>query len=412
MASSLVPINFIIDNFNTEIQLDVCGNLFKSVVTMDASAVADLKVDASLVRLAFQIQTDASDVINTSSADIKYFIDRNSFWGYDISNSFAINASDAQMNHADTTVKIMDSTSVPTKNMVCHDFVRFLAMKLFNTPYGVDLFNNEQELLDDIRNKSQKVWTTIDKELTKYDVTDRPTLSSSSGFGGVNYESQVAHAGIYGPSGWKYYINSDTGNISKKLLDQMAEQNPARLQNIQNTTDIQSLPLISGDTISLKLTVTPADKQEMLTDVPVMGARSFRIRYNLVDDYAITHVGKVARAGDENDLYREFNIPFTAPPPGPSAPSAPDSTTIFLSDLGSGEMLVEWTEVSGADSYEIRYTISGSSLVTASIPSGVTGYNLYNILGLAPGTYDVEIRATNAHGSSPYSSPVVSVVIA
>ena len=60
MASSLVPINFIIDNFNTEIQLDVCGNLFKSVVTMDASAVADLKVDASLVRLAFQIQTDAS----------------------------------------------------------------------------------------------------------------------------------------------------------------------------------------------------------------------------------------------------------------------------------------------------------------------------------------------------------------
>jgi hypothetical protein len=316
------------------------------------------------------------------------------------------------MNHADTTDKIMDSTSVPTKNMVCHDFVRFLAMKLFNTPYGVDLFNNELELLDDIRNKSQKVWSTIDKELTKYDVTDRPTLSSSSGFGGVVYETQVANAGIYGPSGWKYYVNSDTGNISKKLLDQMAQQNPSRLTTIVNTTDIQPLPFVAGDTISLKLTITPANEQEKLTNVPLMGARSFKIRYTLADDYAITHLGKVPRAGDENEYYRVFNIPFTAPAPAPSAPAAPDSSSITLMALGSGQLIVDWVEVSGADTYEIRYTIAGgSSFTISSIPFSPSGFNSYSISSLVPGTYDIEINATNAYGTSSYSSPALSVVV-
>ena len=309
---SSTPIDFIVDNFNTDITLDVCGNLFKSLVTMDVSAIADLYVDASLVRLAFQIQTDASDVVNVGSTDIKYFIDRETFWSNDYDHSFAINAADAQIDAAETSTKtpIMDGSAVPEKNMVCHDFVRYLSLKLFNTPYAVDLFNNEQELLDDIRNKSQKVWTMIDKELAKYAVIDYPNLSSYSGYDDVSYESQHLTIGEkYGPSEWKYYINSDTNNISKKLLDQMAQQNPARLTTIKNTTDIQPIPFVAGDTISLKLTITPAYGQETLTGVSPFGARTFRIRYNLVENYASSHLGEVARAVDENFSHRKFTRP-------------------------------------------------------------------------------------------------------
>jgi hypothetical protein len=302
------PINFIIDNFETAITLDVSGNLFKSLVTMDVSGVADLYVDLSLVRSAFQIQTDASDVINASSSDIKYFINRDIFWNYDTSHSFAINPADAIYNFADSSVNIMNATDTPQKNMVCHDFVRFIASKLFNTPYGTDLFQNELELLNDIRDNSQKVWFTIDKELAKYDVVDRPALSSVVGYDGVNFESQVLHDGTY--SGWKWYSNDVSGNISKKMLDQMAYNNPARLRNIANTTEIQPIPFVENDTISLKLTVNPADGQETLTGVPPLGARTYRIRYKLKDGHSPSHTLDVSRDVDENLLYREYVVPF------------------------------------------------------------------------------------------------------
>jgi hypothetical protein len=312
MSTTKIPttkIDFIVDNFNTEITLDVSGNLFKSLVTMDVSAITDLYVDASLVRLAFLIQTDASDVVDVSGSDIKYFINRESFWSTDASHSFAINAADAQIDAANTAplVPIMDGSAFPEKNMVCHDFVRYLSLKLFNTAYGVDLFNNELELLDDIRLKSQKVWSVIDKELAKYHVEDYSNLSSVVGIGNVNYDDQVSHAGTYGLGNLKYYVNTD--NICKKLLDQMAQQNPARLTTIQNTTEIQSLPFIGGDTISLKLTIKPAVGQENLTGVSAFGARTFRIRYNLIEDHSGDHDDEVARAINENNSYRTFIPP-------------------------------------------------------------------------------------------------------
>jgi len=308
MSSSSNPINFIVDNFDTSIQLDVCGNLFNSIVTMDVSAVCDLYVDIELVRRAFQFQTDSSNIINSEDEDIKYFIDRDSFWNYDSDYSFAINPADSQINTFETSLlePIMDSSSEPTKNMVCHDFVRFLSKKLFNTPYGVDLFDNESELLDDIRHKSTLVWSNIDKELTKYDVKNRQFLTSYVALDGTYYDVQENSSGEYGPDSWKYYLNDDTENVSKKLLDQISTQNPARLQNIQDTTDIQPIPFLAGDTISLKLTISPANGQHNLTGVVPIGSRTFRIRYNLVNDHKPFHVRDIERSIFEFVTYRKF----------------------------------------------------------------------------------------------------------
>jgi hypothetical protein len=302
MSSS---VHFIIDNFDTAIQLDVCGNLFKSIVTMDVSAVCDLYVDTSLVRSAFQFQTDSSHT--GSEGDIKYFIDRDAFWNYDPEHSFAINPADAQINTSDTVVKIMDSSSEPEKNMVCHDFVRFLSKQLFNTPYGVDLFDNEEQLLNSIRNKSTQVWSNIDKALCKYDVKDRQFLTSYVTLDDTYYDVQENSSGVYGPNDWKYYLNDDVENVSKKMLDQIVGQKPARLTTIVNTTDIQPIPFLAGDTISLKLTISPADGQHLLTDVAPFGARTFRIRYNLVDNHKSNgHTADVNRSSSESVTHRKF----------------------------------------------------------------------------------------------------------
>ena len=312
MSSS---VHFIIDNFDTAIQLDVCGNLFTSDVTMDVSAVCDLYVDASLVRSAFQFQTNASDVMSDHEEDIKYFINRDTFWSDDPEHSFAINPADAQINTSETSTldPIMDSSSEPTKNMVCHDFVRFLSKKLFNTPYGVDLFENEGELLNNIRDKSQKVWSNIDKVLCKYDVTDRPELSSQVAADGTYYDPQALSSGVYEPNNWRYYTfldgYLDGENVSKKLLDQIAGQNPARLTTIRNTTDIQPIPFLAGDTISLKLIIFPADDQHNLTGVEQIGARTFRIRYNLVENHKDGHDDEIEQDVNEYASYRKFIPP-------------------------------------------------------------------------------------------------------
>jgi hypothetical protein len=79
--------------------------------------------------------------------------------------------------------------------------------------------------------------------------------------------------------------------------------------------------------------------------------------------------------------------------------------------LGYGELVVDWVEVSGADTYEIRYIIGGFSFSIGSILSSPSGFNSLNITGLVPGTYDIDINATNAYGTSPWSSPALSVVV-
>lgn len=316
--ASLSPIEFIVPNFETEITLDVCGTLSAAFYTMDVSAVADLNVDASLVRLAFQIQTDASDVVDASFSDIKYFVDREAFWASDSDHSFSINAADAVLNTAATAplVPILDSSAQPSKYMVCHDFIRYIASKLFNTPYGVDLFKNEIDLLNDVRLKSQKVWAVIDNQLIKYDITSRPG-SNTTIMHGVTYDAQASPLGTLGSD--NYYSNDDVDNVCKKLLEQMAYYNPARLSTIRNSTDKQPIPFIGGDSISLKLTINPEPNQHNLTNVSAFGARTFRIRFNLIEGYLDTfdHSQEVLRdltdltsSGEpENNNYRTFVPP-------------------------------------------------------------------------------------------------------
>lgn len=312
--SNTGPIDFIIENFNTDIQLDLSGQLQRAFAGIDASSTAVLYVDASLVRDTFKIQIDSSDVIDASSSDIKYFIDRNAFWGNDVSHSFSINAGDAVISGSDGIIPVASFN----KNMVCHDFTRYLSLKLFSTPYAVDLFNNELELLTNIRAKSQKVWGTIDNELLKYDIRSIPYTPSyevidlSLAGVRVSYTPQetIGYGGLWNESGtdYKYFTNDASGNITKKLLEQIAQYDPERFATmLQNTTNMQSLPFLSGDSISLKLTIRPEPTQHILTDVEPIGPRTYRIKYTMLDNYKPLHSGEIQRDTAENENHRLFD---------------------------------------------------------------------------------------------------------
>lgn len=269
MAST--PIDFILNNFDTDITLDVCGNFAGVLYSMTASAEAIIEVDLALVKEAFQFQSDASDVLNGPASDLKYYVKSDSFWLANFNRNAADAAVQPTISSSITTGPIASGYDVD-KSFVCHDFVRFLAEGLFNTHHGVDLLDNEEELLHDIRDNAREVWDTMNLELTKYNDVDGTGMAGSLNVDGVG----------------AYYSNDvESENLTKKLYEQMIYTLSGKQRFIVGPTTIsdsglrQPLPFQEGDSISLKLNVSPAAGQEDLTGVANFGSRSYRIKYVL-----------------------------------------------------------------------------------------------------------------------------------
>lgn len=257
-----MSINFIIDNFETNISLDVSGTMLGEPDSFDASSNAIIEVDLALVKQAFQFQSDASEVLNLAPTDVKFYLSETPFWN----SGFKYNVADADEQMGGTVGPI--ATGYPSnKNMVCHDFIRFLSLRLFNTYNGVDLFDNEKDLLDDIRLKSVDVWTKMESELAKY-----------NDFDGTHIDLKTDSAGK------KYSTNEVIDSIVRKLYEQMISTLSGR-ERFKNmiTGDRQDLPFQADDTIQIKIIINPESNQHLLTNVGALEPRSYKIIYKLKD---------------------------------------------------------------------------------------------------------------------------------
>ena len=148
--------------------------------------------------------------------------------------------------------------------MVCHDFVRYLADKLFNTHHGVDLLDNEAELLENIRLKATKVWDNMNTVVDQYK-DDNITLTNQDANGDY------------------YTTNIDTDSIVRKLYEQMIYTlaGKERFKGPIITGVRQDLPFEVDDTIEIKLIINPQPDQHTLTNVSVLGPRTYKIIYVL-----------------------------------------------------------------------------------------------------------------------------------
>jgi hypothetical protein len=178
------------------------------------------------------------------------------------------------MDHTQSTNPIASANSsgalVPNKMLVAHDFVRYLAYKLFNTPYGVDLFNNEVDLLKGIR----RICDGSSAGHTWYDIVSKINAVGTSG----------TNPNIVGTAGSKYMTNADTStaNLGRELLQQLLKTVPERFASIGNTDSPQPLPFQTDDSISFKLTIAHATGQELVTGVLPFSPRSYEIRLIMV----------------------------------------------------------------------------------------------------------------------------------
>jgi hypothetical protein len=279
-------VNFVLESLNSEVTMDLCGNLFSEEIPgLDVSATAVLYVSIDDMKSVFQFQTDSDDINNLADADIKYYVD-NASWPI-------LNPANAMLDVPGlslTPIAISNSAgSLPSnKMMVCHDFTRYLASKLFGTHFGVDLFNNETELLQNLR-------LICDDDAvpghTWNDITAKIIKVSKSG----------DHEGLAGDDGSQYMTNdtNDNTNLCRVLFNQLIKNDISRFRDISVGIDSpQPLPFLPEDSISFKLTISPASEQEALTGVEAFGGRSYEIKLVMVP--ALEVVNTVV-ADDEDD---------------------------------------------------------------------------------------------------------------
>jgi len=264
--SNITPLDFVLTGLDVSIAMDTsAGLVFGNEPSMDASAGAVIYVKTSDMRKVFQFQTDASDVDSEASTDIQYYVNMDQ-WPSDL----VLNPSQAMMNKSThgsynpiATVASSGQSYSPDRMLVKHDYIRYLALKLFNTHYGVDLFSNEDNMKEDLTSKGHNTWQN-------------------------DISANLHTAYTNGP-----YTNNDTGryNFSREILHFIVCGDRDRLVSdsssngtIQHTEDKQPLPLIDGDKISFKITIHPATDQHLLTNAATIPSRSYHIQLYLTSD--------------------------------------------------------------------------------------------------------------------------------
>lgn len=268
--ATVQPIDFVLSTLDTTITLEVSGSLLaQEVAVLEASACAVFDVSRGLMREIFKFRTDASDVNpDSDGTDIQYSIDYASWPNTNIAHASLHSTDLTGISQSATNITAGQPNALATgeigggfdrnRSMVKHDFIRYLAQKLFNTYLGTDLFNNEQELKDEIVRLGGTVLDSVVADLTTaHNMTNATTTSD---------------------------------NIGREILKQIAHADPDRLRTgldhgIQETADFQSIPFANGDTLIFNVTINPAAGQHALTNLAdEIGGRKYRIVLHICDD--------------------------------------------------------------------------------------------------------------------------------
>jgi uncharacterized protein YjbI with pentapeptide repeats len=253
-------IHFALSGLNQTFNLSTLAILDSSSVNMDATdATSVFYVRLSDITNLFKYQSDSIDINNVSDHDIKYYVFHRK-WPAELK----INPSHSMMNKQESLNMLGVGEGYSSdKSLTKHDFIRYIAFRLFNTIHAVDLFRNETELQENSVYLGETVRYNIDTIL--------------SGISTTSANATMA----YDASGNKYLTNDSSGNtnLCRELMRQIAASSPSRFYN--NGADdagLKNVPLIENDTIQFKLVIQAAVDQNLLTGVSVIPSRSYTIK--------------------------------------------------------------------------------------------------------------------------------------
>ena len=257
---SNILINFTLSGLDqTTLMMSICGRLDASAVYLSATdATAVFYVKLSDMREIFKYQSDSFDINDISASDIKYYVfNRN--WP----TALKINPAHAMLDKTESSGMLGNTTLFNSANsMAKHDFVRYLAKKLFNTIFAVSLFNNTTALLENATEGGEDIRSNMNSVLSSISTTSADETMA------------------YDASGNKYLTNDTTSNtnICRELIRQVAVTAASRFSSVTDTTLPQSVPFIENDTINFRVSFHSTATQHLLTDVTNISARSYMVK--------------------------------------------------------------------------------------------------------------------------------------
>lgn len=285
-------VNFTLESLASEVQLSQLAQVLKTDIPVltDIDATAVYYVTLTDVKNIFGYQTDSFDTINADNSDVKYFVHYDKFVALGLNPANAMmDVSGLSENAIATMVK--DGTPIPSdKNLVAHDFLRHIAKDIFKTHYGVDLFSNEKEVIQDIRS------VCSDAALGNVMYGINETVKN------VSTISEAVVSGLEGDANAKYMTNANhtSENLTRVLLEQMMGAEKERFAEIVDSSGEQSLPFKADDSINFKLKISAADDQHLLTrsDTPV-ASRTYKISLVVIADADAADKVNTPAAADE-----------------------------------------------------------------------------------------------------------------
>ena len=276
-------LHFSLVGLNQAFNLTTLASLDTLNLIADATdATAVFYVRLSDMTDIFKYQSDSADVNDVNATDLKYYVFHRK-WPAELK----INPSHAMVNKAESA-GMLGSTDIftPDKALVKHDFVRYIALKLFNTIHGVDLFANETDLQENATYYGESIRHNIHEIMSG--------ISTTSGD-----ESMACDA-----SGNKYLTNSASGNtnLCRELMRQIAAAVASRFYNNgADNTGMKTVPLREEDTITFKVTIQAAATQNVLTGVTEIPSRSYTIK--LVLKSSVTSVTNVNTVVSDSEMF-------------------------------------------------------------------------------------------------------------
>jgi hypothetical protein len=253
-------INFSLAGLNQTFNLSTLATLDASSISVDVTdATAVFYVRLSDINNMFMYQSDATDITNVSADDIKYYVFHRK-WPTELK----FNPAHAMMNKNESIGMLgINEGFTNDKSLVKHDFIRYIAHRLFNTIHAVDLFHNEVELNENSVYLGETVRNNIDTILSG--------ISTTSSSGTMSYDA----------SGNKYLTNDASGNtnLCREIMRHIAAVAPSRFYNNgTNDAGLKNVPFIENDTLQYKVVIQAAASQNALTGVSVIPSRSYTIK--------------------------------------------------------------------------------------------------------------------------------------
>jgi hypothetical protein len=255
--------DFILVQFNQTITLDISASFDTSYVEIGAyDAMCEVDICLNEWADCFKITSDSEDINDVDASDITYYV-------YNTSNAAGIKGISAMNNKASlaggsnlkdgnpstATVSNTPIDSNATLNSLEYDFIRHISYNLFNTPNGVDLFNNETALRLSVETACNDLLDNLEQTLI-----DADTLYSSGSNDITN-----------------------TNNLTYTLLNQLLNKQGSRFVDYAISSTVPTkLPWADGDKIWYLLTVDAAPNQHLLVrNSGAVASRVYLVKMNL-----------------------------------------------------------------------------------------------------------------------------------